>query len=85
MTCPIMAGLAAVRTHADGPAALLGRADDLGLTADRQKKLKEIEGSARQQARQALTDKQREQVGIRGVFSPTSARLPISRGSTTPA
>ena len=63
MMCPMMAGLAAVCMYADSPAALLGRADDLGLTADQQKKLKEIEESARQQARKVLTDKQREQVG----------------------
>ena len=63
MMCPMMAGLSAVRMYADGPAALLGRAEELGLTADRQKKLKEIEESARRQAREVLTDKQRGQVG----------------------
>ena len=63
MMCPMMAGLSAVRLYADGPAAVLGRADDLGLTADQQKKLKKIEESARRKAREVLTDKQREQVG----------------------
>jgi hypothetical protein len=72
MMCPMMAGLAAVRLHADSPAALLGRADDLGLTTDQQKKLKEIEEAARRQARQVLTDKQREQVG-----KPTDAPLSV--------
>lgn len=63
MMCPMMAGLSKLRMFPDSPAALLNRADDLGLDAKQKKQLEEIEESARQQARKVLTDKQREELG----------------------
>ena len=59
MQCPMMAGLHGLELYADGPAVLLARADELGLTALQKKQLEEIRESARKQAREVLTEEQR--------------------------
>lgn len=63
MMCPMIVGLSKLRMFPDSPAAILNRADDLGLDAKQKKQLEEIEESARQQARKVLTDKQCEKLG----------------------
>ena len=62
MKCPMMAGLSDLRLFADSPAALLARAEELGLDVKQKRQLEEIEEAARLQARKLLSDKQWEQV-----------------------
>lgn len=56
--CPMMAGLSGLRLYADSPAALLARAEGLGLDVKQRRRLEEIEEAARLQARKLLSDKQ---------------------------
>lgn len=63
MMCPMMTGMAGLRLHVDGPAALLARSEELGLDEKQKKQLEEIEEAARQQARKVLTEKQHKQLG----------------------
>jgi hypothetical protein len=60
--CPMMAGLSSLRLFADSPAALLARAEELGLDVKQRRRLEEIEEAARLQARKLLSDKQWEQL-----------------------
>ena len=62
MMCPMMGAMKGISLHADSPALLLGRQDALKLSDEQVKKLKEIAESARRDARQVLTEDQREQL-----------------------
>jgi hypothetical protein len=62
MRCPMMRGLRGVELHADTPAVLRARSRELDLEEEQVEKLKEIEETARQQAREALTPEQREKL-----------------------
>lgn len=72
MQCPIMAALKSIQLHADSPAVLLGQSKSLELTAQQQEQLGEIAATARQRARDVLTDAQRQQLGKapEGALSP---------------
>lgn len=59
MQCPMMAGLKDLKLFADGPAALLARADELGLEAEQKRRLEEIERASRRQAAEVLDESQR--------------------------
>ena len=63
MRCPMMAGLSGIRLFADGPAAILARAEELGLDAQQAERLGRIAESARRQAGEVLTDDQRRRLG----------------------
>lgn len=62
MQCPMMAGLKGIDLFGDSPVVLKAKAKDLKLTEQQLDRLKEIEQSARQQARELLTDEQRQQL-----------------------
>jgi hypothetical protein len=59
MMCPMMAGVIDLRLHADSPAMLLARTNELGLTEKQVEELKKVQESARKRAREVLTEKQR--------------------------
>lgn len=59
MTCPMMACLGNIKLHADCPAMLLAKTEDLKLTDAQKQQLHDIEESARKQARAVLTADQR--------------------------
>src|SRR5262249_62079355 len=58
-----MTGPAGLRIVLDSPAAILSRAKELGLDEKQRQELDKLDGSAREQARKLLTDKQRQQLG----------------------
>lgn len=62
MQCPMMAALKSVQLHADSPAVLLGQSESMELSSQQQEQLEEIAAAARQQARDILTDAQRQQL-----------------------
>lgn len=62
MQCPMMSGLKGIDLFVDSPAVLQAEAKDLKLTEQQLERLKEIEQSARRQARQLLTEEQRKQL-----------------------
>lgn len=62
MQCPMMAGMKGMKMFADSPAALLARAEELGLDVKQKRQLEEIEEAARLQTRKVLSDKQWEQL-----------------------
>lgn len=62
MECPMMAGLKGIDLFADSPAVLQADAKNLKLTEQQLEQLSEIEQSARQRARELLTDEQRQQL-----------------------
>jgi hypothetical protein len=58
-----MTGPAGLRIVLDSPATILSRAKELGLDDKQRQELEKLDGSAREQARKLLTDKQRQQLG----------------------
>jgi hypothetical protein len=58
-----MTGPAGLRIALDSPAAILSRANELALDQKQRQELTKLDGSARDQARKLLTDKQRQQLG----------------------
>ena len=58
-----MSGPAGLRIALDSPTAILSRAKELGLDEKQRQELEKLDGSAREQARKLLTDKQRQQLG----------------------
>ena len=62
MACPMMACLGDIKLHADCPALLLAKTEDLKLSDAQKQQLHEIEESARKQARAVLTADQREKL-----------------------
>ena len=62
MQCPMMEGLKGVSLFADSPAVLAAQAKKLDLTEEQVQKLRQIEQSTREQARQILNEEQREQL-----------------------
>lgn len=63
MTCPMMAGMKDLKLHADSPPLLAARTDALNLTKEQLQTLDAIGQEARSQAREVLTEQQREQLG----------------------
>lgn len=62
MMCPMMESLDGLALHADSPALLLARAEELKLTKDQRQRLEQAVESARRQARQVLTAEQRKEL-----------------------
>ena len=62
MNCPMMAGLKGINLFADSPTFLLAQAKDLKLSEQQVEQLEQIQQTARRQARELLTDQQREQL-----------------------
>jgi hypothetical protein len=56
-------GPTGLRIALDSPAAILSRAKELGLDEKQRQELEKLDGSAREQGRKLLTDKQRQQLG----------------------
>jgi hypothetical protein len=56
-------GPAGLRIALDSPAAILSRVKELGLDEKQRQELEKLDGSAREQARKLLTDKQRQELG----------------------
>lgn len=78
--CPMMAGLKGVELHADSPALLTARADELNLTDEQARELRQIAERAREQAREVLNEEQREELAEapEGPLSPMQiARMRI--------
>ncbi len=55
--------LMGARTFLDGPGALLGRAEELGLSQEQRERLETLLRSARNSAREVLTPEQTERLG----------------------
>ena len=49
--------------HVDSPSIILGRAEELNLTAEQKEKLRAIESDARQRARDVLDQQQKDKLG----------------------
>lgn len=62
MQCPMMDALKSVQLHADAPPVLLAQEEQLQLTAQQKEQLRELAEAARNQAREVLTDEQREKL-----------------------
>jgi hypothetical protein len=58
-----MTGPVGLRILLDSPAVILSRAKELDLDEKQRQELEKLDGSAREQARKLLTDKQRQQLG----------------------
>lgn len=62
MQCPMMSSMKGMKVFSDGPAVLLSRAEELGLTAKQKKRLEKIQQKARRKAHGVLTAEQREKL-----------------------
>lgn len=84
MMCPMMAGLRGVELHADSPALLAARADELNLTDEQKQQLRDIAKRAREQAREVLDAEQKQQLAEapEGPLSPMQiARMRMKSGT----
>ena len=62
MNCPMMAGLQGVELHSDSPVLLLAQADELQLSEEQQRQLRQLVETNRRQAQAILNAQQREQL-----------------------